>query len=148
MKSVIRVKGVSGTGKTSAILRLIGLLEEDGVQVFKCAFGAHDMVAFCFIDECRVLISSVGDNPDVIEEAVELAESHTVALEEYDIFVTAVRTKGGTIEITDNYAKEYNCGIREYLSEKYVAADEGDIQEANLKFATHLYEQIKVCCNE
>jgi len=148
MKSIIRVRGSSREGKTSAILRLIGLLEENGVQVFKCAFGAHDMVAFCFIDECRVLISSIGDSRDLIEGAVELAESHTVALEEYDIFVTAVRTKGGTIEITDNYAKEYNCGVREYISKKYVADDEGDIQEANLKFATHLYEQIKVCCNE
>ena len=105
MKKIIALYGCADTGKTHTLNHLIGLLDKT-----KEVYGddlAKDGRAFIPYGNKKIAVTTWGDNGDELKKNIEFFEEGN-----YDILVTATRTRGETTEILNDYATKIDTKIK------------------------------------
>lgn len=105
MKKIIALYGCADTGKTHTLNHLIGLLDKTQER-----YGdnlAKDGRAFIPYGNKKIAVTTWGDNGNELKKNIEFFEEGN-----YDILVTATRTRGETTEILNDYATKIDTKIK------------------------------------
>lgn len=107
VKYILGVFGVARRGKSETLLLLIDNFRNNKLYseiYFSASSGSEgDRIAIYEKNGFRIGITTIGDYPAEVEkEVTKLVESQC------DIIITATRTKGGTTEVVNSIAKQYN----------------------------------------
>lgn len=133
-KKMIVLFGRGNIGKTSTLCLLQDLLCGNPLGTQK-----RDCRKVIEYRNRKVAIASWGDNGDEARRNVEFFKSH-----EYDIAVTAARTRGATQEIISQYANEAALEVQ-YIKKSY---HEGDQTELNRHCAKDIQKAIDEYINQ
>ena len=107
VKYILGVFGVARRGKSETLLLLIDNFRNNKLYseiYFSASSGSEgDRIAIYGKNGFRIGITTIGDYPTEVEkEVTKLVENQC------DIIITATRTKGGTTEVVNSIAKQYN----------------------------------------
>ena len=105
MKKIIGLYASANKGKTATLNKLIDLL---GIVADNCELNrfSNDSSAYFEVLDKKVVICTGGDFPQTIQNNITFAKNHN-----YDIFVTATRTKGGTAAELIDFTNQENAEI-------------------------------------
>lgn len=98
MKTIINVFGKGDIGKSSAIKAAYAKLTKKQIDL-KDYVDIRETVS---IDGVTIALASAGDNYEEVNRNIEFFDKK----DNCSVFVCASRTKGGTIGLITNYAKE------------------------------------------
>ncbi len=105
MKKIIALYASSNKGKTTTLNKLIDLLEQlsDNYEIKRIY---NESYAYFEFSDKNIVVCTKGDYDYILQENISFATEHN-----YDIFVTATRTKGGTVTETENFKQSENAEL-------------------------------------
>ena len=105
MDLIIALCGVKNVGKTTTLNKLIDLL-----SLIADSYGIErlrETRASFTIRGRKVAVCTPGDTKDIIKDNI----SYFPDIDEYDVFVTASHTRGGTVEELESLAKKKDAKL-------------------------------------
>ena len=133
MKKIIAVSGVAKTGKSASIRELADILDGIATRIDRVDTYNGEVKAVYEYEGYKIAIYSWGDVADNIKKGIKYAEEN-----DCDVLIIAVRTRGGTIETLEGYAKDKSIDIT-YVEK----VKEADFDKANEDFAKLLLDVLK-----
>ena len=105
MKEIIALYGSSSKGKTTTLNKLIDLLKIIS-DISEIKQDSKDSYAYFEIYNKKIVVCTKGDYGYILQENISFATEH-----DYDIFVTATRTKGYTVSETIDFKNSENANL-------------------------------------
>lgn len=101
---IIGLYGTHDIGKTTTLNKLIDLLSliANNYEIDR----SYDTFAYFVINEKNIVVCTPGDNKEAIENNIEFLEKH-----DCDVFVTATRTKGKTVNGIEKLTKKKSAEL-------------------------------------
>lgn len=109
MSTMIILQGVSNAGKTTTLRKLAKLLTKQypNFKLIEGTLEEYDFVIKIEANNKVIGIVSMGDNSDLINKLKLIYDK----CDDIDLLYGASRTKGETVKIINNLAKEKNANI-------------------------------------
>jgi len=136
MSTMIILQGVSNAGKTTTLRKLAKLLIEKypNFELIEGTLEEYDFIIKIEANNKIIGIISMGDNSDLINKLKLIYDKYGII----DLFYGASRTKGETVKIINNLAKEKNANTIWTSTYK----NKQQAEELNSIKAKELYELI------
>lgn len=144
MKKVIALSGKSHTGKSTTLDNLISFLShESSLFVREKVISTDFRTAFVYKDgNIKIGIAKPGDNEREITKNINFFEKNN-----FDICITATRTKGASIVEILNFTKRHHADIVQIG--KFKAGKEGKTKDESNNYALKIiYEIMMMCIND
>ena len=128
MKKICGLYASSNKGKTTTLNKLIDLLETvaDNYEIKRIYNESSSYFEFA---SKKIIVCTKGDYGKILQENISFAREHN-----YDIFVTATRTKGGTTTELEDFKEQEQAEIVWFQKE--------DNEEKNNLIASELFSLI------
>ena len=109
MKTIIALYGPSNTGKTNTLNYLIEKMLDSTDEVIDRNKRGEDRRVYISYNNKEIAITTAGDNGDEIKQNIKFFKDREDR--DFDILVTATKTKGCTCQILSAYAEEIKTDI-------------------------------------